>query len=636
MISAYADSPPLTAEQQAVVDQPWDARVLVTAGPGAGKTHTLIRRLDALMSREGDALEAREILVLSFSRAAVRELKERIRRHARHARRVRAQTFDSWAYGLLTSSYPDEDWSQYTFDERIRKAEQAIVKGAVESTETGAPAHVVIDEVQDLVGDRRNMVETLLDHLQDSCGFTLVGDAAQAIYGFQVSDPDARAAETNEFFTWLRTSYFDDLVELRLTANFRAATEESRIALPFGASLQEVSSRGGDGDPAGESLYQHLRSRLLTLPSFGQLDAPFTLDSLRSHPDTTAILCRDNAQALVISQALSEHDVPHRMQRSLRDRPVPSWVAGVLRRTGKTALGEERFRELVSEVGVPADTDVEFLWRSLRGAARDRRGLVDLTRVHRLIAEGRFPDELTAPEPARLLVSTIHRAKGLEFDRVIVVEPPTMAELRKQHTHIDPAAEARTLYVAVTRPRYDLYRLTAPPTARLLRNRVIDRWYVGGWKSYERYGIEAAARDVCTEHPPGTAVFQDDAPALQDYLAGEVRSGDSVVLRREHDMPLGAEQSPPYVVLHDRRPVAVVSERFRRDLYTSLKINKAWDVRWPDEIHGLRIDAVESVAGSTASGARAGLGDHGIWLVPRLVGLGRYKSSGNAQEDNGR
>ncbi|MFG2134161.1 UvrD-helicase domain-containing protein [Streptomyces sp. NPDC048751] len=636
MISPYADSPPLTSEQQAVVDQPWDARVLVTAGPGAGKTYTLIRRLDALMSREDDALEAREILVLSFSRAAVRELKERIRRHAHHARRVRAQTFDSWAYALLTSAYPDEDWSRHSFDERIRKAEQAIVKGAVESTEAGAPAHVVIDEVQDLVGDRRNMVETLLDHFQDSCGFTLVGDAAQAIYGFQVSDPDARAAETNEFFAWLRTSYFDDLVELHLSANFRAASEEARIGLPLGTSLQELSPRVADSDSAGESLYQDLRSRLLTMPSFGQLDAPFTLDSLRNHPDTTAILCRDNAQALVISQILSEHDVPHRMQRSLRERPVPSWVAGVMLRTGTATLGEERFRELVAEVGVPADTDVDFLWRSLRGAARDRRGLVDLARVHRLIAEGRFPDELSAPEPARLIVSTVHRAKGLEFDRVVVVEPPTLTELRKRHTHIDPAAEARALYVAVTRARYDLYRLASPETSRVRRNRVIDRWYVGGWKPHERYGIEATASDVSTEHPPGTDVFRDDAVGLQDRLSGTVRSGDAVTLRREHDMPLGADQSPPYIVVHQGRSIAVASERFRRDLHTLLKINKTWNIRWPDEIHGLRVDAVESVAGSTASGARAGLGDHGVWLVPRLVGLGRYKSSGNAQEDNGR
>jgi len=633
---AYADSPLLTTEQQAVVDRPWGARVLVTAGAGAGKTHTLVRRLDALMSREDDALEAREILVLSFSRAAVRELKERIRKHARHARRVRVQTFDSWAYSLLTTAYPDEEWSRHGFDDRIRAADDAIVKGAVEAGESGAPAHVVIDEVQDLVGDRRNMVETLLDHFQDSCGFTLVGDSAQAIYGFQVSDPEVRAAETDAFFAWLRASYPDDLVELRLTENFRASTEEARTALPLGPSLQALPKEVDEAASAGEAFYQDLRSRLLNLPSFGDVTAPFTIDSLREFPDTCALLCRDNRQALVLSQTLFEHGVPHRMQRSLRDRPVPAWVAGVLRRTGTTALGEERFRELVTEVGVPDGTDIDLLWRSLRGVARDRRGLVDLVRVRRLIVEGRFPDELSAPAPARLLVSTVHRAKGLEFDRVVVVEPPTMAELRKQHTHVDPAAEARALYVAMTRPRYDLFRLSAPDASRLRLDRVTERWYVGGWKAYERYGIEASTRDVCGEHPPGTDVFHEDPLALQDHLARGVRPGDAVVLRRAHDLPLGPDQSPPYVVLHDERPIAVVSERFRRDLHSTLRINRTWEVRWPDEVHGLRVETLESIAGSTASGTRAGLGDHGVWLVPRLIGLGRYKSNEKGRKGNDR
>ncbi len=70
MTDAYLDSPPLTDEQRAVVEQPWSARVLVTAGAGAGKTHTLVRRLDALCGHEDpeEALEAAEILVLTFSR----------------------------------------------------------------------------------------------------------------------------------------------------------------------------------------------------------------------------------------------------------------------------------------------------------------------------------------------------------------------------------------------------------------------------------------------------------------------------------------------------------------------------------------------------------------------------------------
>ncbi|MGQ4414670.1 UvrD-helicase domain-containing protein [Streptomyces sp. SAS_269] len=636
MIDAYADSPTLTPEQQAVVDRPWDARVLVTAGAGSGKTHTLVRRLDALMGREEDALEAREILVLSFSRAAVRELTDRISRHAEQARRVRAQTFDSWAYSLLTSAYPDEDWSRYSFEERIRQAEDAITKGAVESGEQGAPAHVVIDEVQDLVGDRRSMVETLLDRFQDSCGFTVVGDPAQAIYGFQVSDPDARAAETNYFFEWLRASYPNDLIEFHLSRNFRADSNDASTALSLSATLQGLPSETEAAAAEGERVHGELRSRLLALPSFGALASPFTLDSLRCFPGSCAVLCRDNRQALVIAEALHEHGVLHRLQRSAQDRPVPAWVAGILQRTGSTTLGEERFRELVTQAGVPVGTDVDRLWRSLRSVARGGRQQLDLGKVRRSVADGWFPDDLAAAEPASLLVSTVHRAKGLEFDRVVVLEPPTMAELRKNHTHVDPAAEARALYVAMTRPRHDLYRMDAPETAQVRFHRALNRWYVGGWKSYERWGIEVAGRDVCGEHPPGTDSFQADPVELQEYMATRVRPGDSIALRRLNDLPMAIDQSPPYAIVHDERPIAVVSGRFRHDLHASLKVSRTWEIRWPDEVRGLRVDTVETVTGSPASGTRAGLGDHGVWLVPRLSGLGRYKSSGKVQGDSNR
>ncbi|MEU9747445.1 UvrD-helicase domain-containing protein [Streptomyces niveus] len=634
MSTLRVETPELTAEQQAVVDQPWDTRLLITAGAGSGKTHTLVRRLDALMSDEDVALEAREILVLSFSRAAVKELRERISLHAREARGVRVQTFDSWAYALLQSGYPDREWEGLSFDERIREATEAIMRGALEAGEVGPPTHVVIDEVQDLVGDRRDMVETLLDRFRNSCGFTVVGDGAQAIFGFQVSDEDARAAETNYFFDWLRASYADDLVELHLTANFRARTDEARIALGLGPTLQRLPSDTQESGTAGEELYRRLSDLLRTCPDFGPLDSEFTVGSLRDFPGTCAILCRDNRQALVLSDTLHSLQVPHRMRRSFQDRSVPPWVASVLRATGSSTLMEERFLKLLAAGGsLPEGDDPIRLWRSLRDAARAPRGLLDVSAVRRLVTEGRFPDDLVMPEPGGLVISTVHRAKGLEFDRVIMVEPPTTTELRRQHTHVDPAAESRALYVAMTRARDDLFRMAAPDTTLIRKDRASDRFYLGGWKAYYRDGLATGGRDVSTEHPPGTDGFEADPVELQDHLATSVRPGDDLVLRLQHELPMAADQSPPYTIFHRDTPVAVVSEEFRRDLHSSLKVNRTWAINWPVEIGGFRVDCLESVAGSTASGVRAGLGDHGIWIVPRMTGLGRYRRQGtNLQE----
>ncbi|MEU8978380.1 UvrD-helicase domain-containing protein [Streptomyces sp. NPDC058251] len=631
MTDAYLDSPPLTDEQRAVVEQPWDARVLVTAGAGAGKTHTLVRRLDALCGHENpdEALEAAEILVLTFSRAAARELRERIARHGERARRVRAQTFDAWAYGVLLQAYPDGEWGAAGFDKRIKAATEAIEKGALEAGDAVPPAHVVIDEVQDLLGDRRELVEALLDRYQDSCGFTVVGDAAQSVYGFQIDDLHERAAETGRFFEWLRRSFPDDLAELHLTENFRAVTFEARIALAHGPRLQQVT----DADEEA-TLYEELRDLLLDPANgMGDLADPFTLDGLRSFPDTCAILTRDNRQALVVSGLLHEHGVEHRLRRPLEDRPVPYWVAELLRSTEATGLTEDRFRSLLAEIPLPYEPNATALWTVLRRAARATgRAVLDLERLRRSVADGRFPDEAADPESTRIVVSTVHRAKGLEFDRVIVLTPPTIAELHKQHKdELDLPAEARALYVAMTRARQDLYHVGSPelPMLRRAGGKRNGRRYVGGWRSYDRFGIVAEAGDVCRDNPPG---HETDAVTTQRYLLEQVRSGQEVVLRRRHDLPMGETQSPPYALLHDGREIGEASQRFREELFQVQKVNRTWDPWWPHEIRDLRIDTLETVTGSTAAGANAGLGERGVWIVPRITGIGRYRRADNDEE----
>ncbi|GAA5043860.1 UvrD-helicase domain-containing protein [Streptomyces similanensis] len=631
MTDVYLDSPPLTAEQRTVVEQPWDARVLVTAGAGAGKTHTLVRRLDALCGHEDpeEALEATDILVLTFSRAAARELRERITRHGDRARRVRAQTFDAWAYGTLAHAYPDRDWATTSFDERIKAAAEAVEQGALESGDSIPPSHVVIDEVQDLLGDRRELVEALLDRYQDSCGFTVVGDAAQSVYGFQIEDPAERHDETGRFFEWLRRSYPDDLVELQLTENFRAVTPEARIALPYGPRLQQVR----DADEAA-TLYEELRDLLLDpTNALGDLTDEYTLQGLRDLDDTCAVLTRDNRQALVVSRLLHENGIGHRLRRPLEDHPVPYWVAELLRRTEATGLTEDRFRSLLEEIPLPHEPNAGVLWTVLRRATRSPgRTALDLDRLRRLVADGRFPDEATDPETARIVVSTVHRAKGLEFDRVVVLTPPTVAELRKQYgDEADLPAEVRALYVAMTRARQDLYHVHSPdlPIIRRAGNRKNGRRYVGGWRSYDRYGVVAEAGDVCRDDPPGHAT---DAVATQAYLLREAEPGQEVLVRKLHDLPAGEAQSPPYALLHRGREIGEASERFRQELFRVQKVNRTWDPWWPDEIHGLRIDTLETVTGSVAAGANAGLGDRGVWIAPRITGIGMFRRADDEEE----
>ncbi|WP_436791629.1 UvrD-helicase domain-containing protein [Yinghuangia sp. YIM S10712] len=607
----------LTPAQRLAVSQPWGARTLITAGAGAGKTTTLIHRLEYLTGTE--ELKAAEILVLTFSRAATRELRERIDRDAESARRVRAQTFDSWALSVLRLENPQRDALAGTsYADRITMATNAIAADVLEASEFGVPAHVIIDEVQDLVGVRREMVETLLDQHRDNCGFTIVGDAAQSIYGFQVEDPSERAGEVNRFICWVRNSFGDELTEVTLSDNFRTRTPLSRIALPFGAALQNLPGDSGEAAKQAQAIHTELCATLAGTEYFGSLTDDFTLASLREFDGTSAILCRDNGQVLYLSQCLHAQGVEHRMQQSPTARPAPSWIADLLLSTSAAGLTHERFDSLGV---VPGNFDSNRVWTALRRCAAGPRGSLDLEALHRALTNHALPDELTAAPAHRLLISTVHRAKGLEFDRVLIVEPQALSD----RPDVDVPDEARLLYVAMTRARDDIYKFARPETWNLRKHKQTDRWYTKGAQNWARNGIELDDRDVCHEIPPGSGESVAAHEGTQQYLRINVHIGDAVELHRLHDLPATDTETPPYGIFHAGRSIGVASEQFRRSLWHVLKLNRTYNVqRWPCRITDVRIDTLETVAGPRNLTERLGLGDRGVWLAPRLSGLGRF------------
>lgn len=95
------------------------ARLL--AGPGTGKTRALTRRCCYLVDEKG--VDPRQILALTFTRAAARELRERAERQLGPHRTPRVSTLHSYALqqlvrkGYLTAALPQpvrvaDDWEE--------------------------------------------------------------------------------------------------------------------------------------------------------------------------------------------------------------------------------------------------------------------------------------------------------------------------------------------------------------------------------------------------------------------------------------------------------------------------------------------------------------------------------------------
>ncbi|GAA1478677.1 ATP-dependent DNA helicase [Nocardioides aestuarii] len=97
-------APVLDADQQAVVDHP-GGPLLVLAGPGTGKTTTLVEAIVDRIERRG--ADPDQVLALTFSRKAAEQLRDRVT--ARLGRTVAtpvSSTFHSFAYALVRRFAP--------------------------------------------------------------------------------------------------------------------------------------------------------------------------------------------------------------------------------------------------------------------------------------------------------------------------------------------------------------------------------------------------------------------------------------------------------------------------------------------------------------------------------------------------
>ncbi|QYA96689.1 ATP-dependent helicase [Streptomyces anulatus] len=91
------DPPLLDAGQRTVVDHP-GGPLLVLAGPGTGKTTTLV---ESVAARVNGGADPARILVLTFSRKAAVELRDRMAARLGAARGPQATTFHSYCYALV-------------------------------------------------------------------------------------------------------------------------------------------------------------------------------------------------------------------------------------------------------------------------------------------------------------------------------------------------------------------------------------------------------------------------------------------------------------------------------------------------------------------------------------------------------
>ncbi len=538
------------AQREAVTTE--HPAVLVVAGPGSGKTHTVVRRITHMVVAR--QIRPDQILVLAFNRAAAAELRSRLLDAlGRGAAWVDVRTFHSLAIKLTGGELFSEGGADP--DERLDEAmrEAAAVLCAededgrahamqVRQRVLGGIRHVLVDEYQDLDADQYTLLTALVgldvkrrgsERIERSV--YVVGDDDQAIYGFRNASVEFLRRFQDEF----------SAVRIALAHNFRsnraivAAAQAFIAAAPdrLKTAAEEQMSPAPSAAAGGERAVRRL---CFSSPIQMASHTAYAVGRMLDADGSIAILARHWSQLAPVRALLERDGIPfaihHRgFKRPVHRRHPVAFFLDKLWRTREPLVGAagDHLRAMLERIersheepvarellALAADIDTErattgmlpFFGRGRgeprhephRGAGRGSGRQLELPVTASPLLHAAEPAAGSEPADApsgallapmttaeladaiviasrdaatrdraatqpnvRVHLCTYHGAKGLEFDRVIVLPPPRATT--------DPE-ERRAYYVAITRARHELSLASlAPPNHLDPNNAARDR-----------------------------------------------------------------------------------------------------------------------------------------------------------------
>lgn len=505
-----------------IIKSSLDSKILVNAGPGTGKTHTVIERLKYIDLNEKDVIPD-SILVLCFSRSAVKVIRDRLSaaidggKISAYAKRFTVMTFDSFATWYLMQVEPDRDLTYNGYDERINMFIYEYERNTKKLNE--ALSYLIVDEVQDLVGVRAKLVQSLLKNID--CGFLLLGDECQAIYDYQITDENELNAA--KLYEWLEKS-FDSLEEYELTHDWRhtnyleekfAPLRRSMLYQPFNIQKEEL---------------------LKILKSFDMSD--FSAEDVVKCcicEGIRAILSWSNGDAYRQSQEfyLSDAGIKHTILTGARKVCICKELALILSRYTQNTINRRTFMAFADNADIVGET-AKSLWQGILFTTDkddDDDILVDILRRELLYGK-RIDDALLAECDADVVISTIHKAKGREFDTVLL----------NRKGEVDNDDSIKVYYVALTRAKKDLV---------VRRNRVrsgIRDLRVDRGRYIEVNGINLKRIELGIDGDIDPIGFVSkklpgmDAQTRQRYIRDAVKIGDNIKI-----IKYGEE----YIIVHE-------------------------------------------------------------------------------------
>lgn len=516
--------------QEEIIQAPVDQFSFVNAGPGTGKTYTLMKKIMYMIDTQIAHPEG--ILVLCFTNAAVNEIKARIKRHAetegdRTFINVEVRTFHSFSWLLIGQAneafidrpnYRYIDISRLNFDQSIREATRIIRKFGDEVF--GNVEHLIVDEIQDLTNERASLVMAMVQEcMKKGVGITVLGDSCQAIYDYS-DDETVFVLKSDRFYKYLFSEFYDRGMFYKLEKNHRQNAGLIKTTLPLRKAILEGKKQTVLRSIAVMDNEVHELIK-------GNASVKITQYQLNKMQEkgTVCLMCRNNAQVLATSTNLRKRGIKHIVNAYNEFEYLSDWIGMVFGLFTKNVITFEEFEKLLS--GVTSSVQPEEVWERLQDIIGSQNNVLKVSEILSTIAKSKVDDPIFRNVPrGNLIVSNIHKSKGREYDTV-VVERKFVNRLINDSTSIKSVPqyleEAKTLYVAVTRPRTTLYfnNLASSNVSLKKIKTGRKRWVRGDGSNLARIEIRALS---------DADIISFNTLDIQNYILYYVSEGDEINL----------------------------------------------------------------------------------------------------------
>ncbi|MBL7968700.1 MAG: RecQ family ATP-dependent DNA helicase [Prolixibacteraceae bacterium] len=422
----------LSTTQLEIIKDSEAKNIVVVAGPGSGKTRVLVHKLASLLLMED--VKHEQLLMLTFSRAAATEFKKRLLALIGNAANyIEIKTFHSYCFDLLgkVGNLEKSDAILHSTTEKIKNGDVEINR----ITKTV----LVIDEAQDMNADEYALIDALIEK-NEEMRVIAVGDDDQNIFEFR----GASSKYLEQFIAEKHAKKYELIENYRSKSNLVEFTNgfvktlRHRLKETPIAAKQQVNGNIKLVCYKSENLVTPLVNDILSTPLSG----------------TTCVLAKTNEEALQINGLLLKNKVPA--------RPIQS-------NDGFSLYNLLEVRFFLDEINSGNDVILisAEIWDNAKRELKDRfQGSSRLEICENLIKdfEATNPkqkyksdfevfiresklEDFIGGNSETIFVSTIHKAKGKEFDTVFIM-------LDNFNPSTDEAK--RQLYVAMTRAKQNL------------------------------------------------------------------------------------------------------------------------------------------------------------------------------------